>query len=200
MGWKSSVKIGHAVTTVLQNVDDANTSTLSFIDNGYRFGNTAEAVQQATNLFLERARQVEANISITTPPTNRGVILGIEADLMEKTLCLPAPFLDKLSALKQVFSLLAKGHRYPTHRLVWKVLGSLFWAARVLGIPQCSFPEVVYWIRGRARRLSHTPSLWDKPCHMSSEFVQALIAIILRVETNKPRRLTVPGEEEFEFR
>ena len=195
MGWKSSVKIAHAATSILHHLPGAKSETLMFIDNGYRFSNSTKDLENDIGEVLVRAEKVSATLVVTTPPQEAGTILGVQVDLSRKTLCLPREFIEKLVALRNTFETLQRIQSRPSHRLVWKVLGTIFWAARVLGIAQCDYITVMLWIRNRARFLSCNPIYWDKTCWMRPEFVTALIELLNRIEINTPRSVGESADE-----
>ena len=198
MGWQASVKIGHAATNVLyQGIEKQR--ILTFIDNGYSFANDTETLTGDLQNIQQRADRAGAEILVTTQPTVSGTILGVHVDLQKKTLSLPVLFLQKLAALREAFKCLQRRRFFPSHRLIWKVLGTLFWATRILGIQQCQFLGVMLWVRGRSRRIAFDQSLWDKPCFMSKAFIADLVELIDTVEKNRPRKVNEKSVASFEI-
>lgn len=189
MGWKSSVTIAHAASLILHHLPNSSSRPMVYIDNGYRFGSSPESLNRDLEKVLSRAGSCGAVLTVTTPVCQEGTVLGVRVNLLHKTLSLPDSFISKLKQLNEALQRLNGSRRQPSHRLIWKVLGSIFWAVRVLGIPACSFPQVMQWIRSRARILGSRPELWEKPCHMGPFFVQHLANLLRRIEKNAPRSL-----------
>ena len=54
MGWKSSVKITHAGTSVLHHLPNSESASLMFIDNGYRFSYSQQDLHADLKGVLEK--------------------------------------------------------------------------------------------------------------------------------------------------
>lgn len=193
MGWSHAVFVAHTVAQLLADVKVEGVRTLVYIDNIYFFGISAQAIELATRIFLERCATVNATFEISTDITDVLTVLGIRCDLQRKQVSMPASFIAKfenvLDLLPELFLTGEKEEpkNLPTTRLLWKVLGSLMWAARVLGVAMHPYGNLLAWLSRRAGQLTADLTLWEKPCAIWPAALQDLRSLIKRVILNVPR-------------
>lgn len=197
MGWSHAVFVAHTVASLLAEVSVSDVRILVYIDNVYIFGKTKRAIDLATTIFLERCNFVRATFEITTATTSSLTVLGVSCDLLRKQVSVPQSFIQKfatvLDLLPELFIKNDSGDKnpihFPTTRLLWKVLGSLVWATRVLGIEMCAYGSLLAWISRRSGHITADPTLWEKPCSIWPAAYVDLECLIEKVIRNVPRPL-----------
>ena len=76
----------------MQAIAKLRIDTLAYIDNVYGGAQDTSSATASLQKFLSKARHFEADITVSTPPTTKLKILGMIADLDNKSLSLPEDF------------------------------------------------------------------------------------------------------------
>lgn len=193
MGWSRSVYVAHTVAEALAAVTSEHAFILVYVDNVYVFGDTIEAVEQLSHAFEERCTEVGAQFSVSTDTTTILTVLGIEVNLMLKTIALPQKFIAKATLVKDMFDELwwerGSSVQRPTTHLIWRVFGALTWGGRILGIRSCQYPHWIAWLCRRAHQLAERPQLWHSPCGIWPSARRELHAFLDKILTNQPRSI-----------
>jgi len=200
MGWSYSVWIAQKTTEFLADFLLPNgVRIIVYVDNVYVFGSDEKNIGLAVETFLDRCRQVSAQFSITTPLTSTGVVLGMEVDLIRKTVKLPVDFVNKIQMAKNNLSGLfddsrgrgsgsnSSSYQSVHTRLLWKLFGCLHWGARVLQTHMYRYPRWSAWLSHRARQLHDNPTLWDRGCRIWPKALRDLRQLCTDICANPER-------------
>lgn len=161
MGWSWSVWIAQTVAATIMKkaLLGSKAKGLVYIDNFILLGSTSQEATDAKRRLEVAAAECGAIFKNEGGEVEEeGEVLGMKLNLKEKEVSLQHSWRMKLLQYWEFFK------RKPSEKTLqqtWKLLGSLFWAMRILKIPQLKVIHLKQFISRRARELSKGVKTWN---------------------------------------
>lgn len=162
MGWAWSVYIAQTVARVIMSramIGFSGIDPLVYIDNFLLFGDTRAELANGVAVLKRRGRECGAVFKAEDhSPNTKADVLGMEVQMVDKTVRLCEAFAKKFRAFWEVYSLKPAEQ---TLRQTWKLFGGIFWAMRVLDLRQIDFLDMKRFMSRRARDLLKGFRKWE---------------------------------------
>eukprot|EP00759_Apiculatamorpha_spiralis_P016978 PhF_6_TR23249/c3_g1_i2/m.32629 len=184
MGWAHSVFIAQAASEALTH-GLTDVEVLVYIDNIYIFGKTREQVENAKAQFLHNCAKVRATFETSTPTGTTCKVLGMDVDLVNKTVQLSANTVEKLKMLAEHFDMM-HDQRLLTNHTLWIILGNVLWGARILEEPMCRFPNLTAWVSEQSTKLAWNEDMWKHRVRLWPKAKRQLHDLLEKLCRNEP--------------
>eukprot|EP00759_Apiculatamorpha_spiralis_P016981 PhF_6_TR23249/c3_g1_i3/m.32635 len=155
------------------------------IDNIYIFGKTREQVENAKAQFLHNCAKVRATFETSTPTGTTCKVLGMDVDLVNKTVQLSANTVEKLKMLAEHFDMM-HDQRLLTNHTLWIILGNVLWGARILEEPMCRFPNLTAWVSEQSTKLAWNEDMWKHRVRLWPKAKRQLHDLLEKLCRNEP--------------
>lgn len=201
MGFSFAPKIAHTASLILLNSARAENG-LCCIDNIYGGAKSKENAMQSLHRLRMAADRVQANVSVSTEVSQHVRILGVMTDLEKKSIALSPETVDKIQELRNILIDIQDDFRLaPSARLLWKVLGHLNWARRILDVPAMRHFKFFFWLKKQARKLGRFDNsrVWKLPLRIAPGAFTDLLALLSELIQNTPRTCAISDVSEGSY-
>ena len=168
-GWSPAASVAQTTSelciyNLLPSVPGPPINALVHIDNTALGGPTEEYVRQLKHEFMQRCDCIGIELKHRhVPITTQLQYVGIDFDLtMKQYRLLPQWAHATASFIAEVSKVLEDGYHIPL-RIIWQVLGNIFWTAHVSQLALGSFWRMMQFTRRTAPKATDNRSAWDKP-------------------------------------
>ena len=164
---------------------EAGIHALVHIDNTALGGNTPDTVRALTAAFLRRCDYIGVELKQREgSPTAHLQYVGVDFDLARKQYRLiPSWARATASFIAEVSSVLEDGFCLPL-RIIWQVLGNLFWTAHVCQIALGQYWRMMQFTRRTAPKTTDNSAVWDRPHNVSAGVLAEWHVFYERLEIN----------------
>ncbi|KAJ9447127.1 Gag-Pol polyprotein [Diplonema papillatum] len=197
MGWAWSVYVAQTTASVIMTqamkAFVGHASGMVYIDNFLIFGADARTVTNAVAVLKRKAGECRAVFKEEDhQPAEQTDVLGMRVDLAAKTVCLVRGFIGKLAVFWRVYK---ADPATQTLKTTWKLLGALFWAMRVLNVPQYDYPSLKQFVSRRARELAAQKRGWTHRTVWWRRAWLDVVKLVQHVLANEPVSVLRPPSD-----
>lgn len=199
MGWSWSVHIAQVLAQVLMNkaveAFGSCIHSLVYIDNFLLFAKSGRDLVNAVAVLKRRARESGVVFKAEDHfPVRTAQVLGMQVDMEKKTVRLRQDWVDRLQVFWRVYRADPSAQSL---RVTWKLFGALFWAMRVLEVPQYEFPNLKHFLSRRARELSNGIRQWGHKTVWWKGAWKDVSSLVARILENEEISVKRPRSSEW---